>query len=120
MDTLNLLETSELGFKLHSANRFHAPMKTRSLNELRQTRDAVYTPPTSHDQSLRDRLEGRSYLVLDAEGLPEVTCDDVQCILDVRPTLSGEEVLAHFDGGATAMTLPDGGSIRVVPRRKRS
>ena len=77
-------------------------MKPRSLNELRQTRDAVYTPPTSHDQSLRDRLEGRSYLVLDAEGLPEVTCDDVQCILDVRPTLSGEEVLAHFDGGATA------------------
>ena len=120
MDTFNLLEASELGFKLQDANRFHAPMKTRSLNELRQTRDAVYTPPTSHDQRLRDRLEGRSYLVLDAEGLPEVTCDDVKCILDVRPTLSGEEVLAHFDGGATAMTLPDGGSIRVVPRRKRS
>ena len=95
-------------------------MKTRSLNELRQTRDAVYTPPTSHEQCLKQRLEGRSYLVLEAQGLPEVTCDDVQCILDVRPTLNGEAVLSHFDGGATAMTLPDGGSIRVVPRRKRN
>ena len=94
-------------------------MKSRSLNELRQTRDAVYTPPVSHDQRLRDRKEGRSYLVLDAEGLPEVTCDDVQCILDVRPGMKGEDVLSHFDGGAAAMDLPDGGSIRLVPRRKR-
>jgi len=95
-------------------------MKTRSLNELRQTRDAVYTPPTSHKQRLNQRLEGRSYLVLDAEGMPEVTCDDVQCILDVRPALKGEEILAHFEDGATAMDLPDGSSIRVVPRRKRN
>ena len=94
-------------------------MKSRTLNELRQTRDAVYTPPVSHDQRLRDRKEGHSYLVLDAEGLPEVTCDDVQCILDVRPGLKGEDVLSHFDAGAEAMELPDGGSIRLVPRRKR-
>jgi len=94
-------------------------MKSRSLNELRQTRDAVYTPPVSHDQRLRARKEGRSYLVLDAEGLPEVTCDDVQCILDVRPGLKGEDVLSHFDGGAETMDLPDGGSIRLVPRLKR-
>ena len=94
-------------------------MKSRTLNELRQTRDAVYTPPVSHDQRLRDRKEGRSYLVLDAEGLPEVTCDDVQCILDVRPGLNGEEVLSHFDGGADSMSLPDGGCIRLVPRMKR-
>jgi len=94
-------------------------MKSRTLNELRQTRDAVYTPPVSHDRRLRARKEGRSYLVLDAEGLPEVTCDDVQCILDVRPGLNGEEVLSHFDGGADSMSLPDGGCIRLVPRMKR-
>lgn len=93
-------------------------MKTRTLNELRQTRDAVYTPPVSHDQRLRARKEGQSYLVLDAKGNPEVTCDDVQCILNVRPGLKGEDVLAHFDSGAESMELPDGGSIRAVPRLK--
>ena len=50
-------------------------MKSRSLNELRQTRDAVYTPPVSHEQRLRARKEGLSYLVLDAEGSPEVPSD---------------------------------------------
>jgi len=38
----------------------------------------------------------------------------------VRPALKGEEILAHFEDGATAMDLPDGSSIRVVPRRKRN
>ena len=94
-------------------------MKSRTLNELRQTRDAVYTPPMSHEERLKERKEGRSYIVLDAEGLPEVTCDDVQCILDVRPGLNGKDVLSHFDAGAESMALPDGGSIRLVPRRKR-
>ena len=93
-------------------------MKNRTLNELRQTRDAVYTPPVSHDQRLLARKEGHSYLVLDADGNPEVTCDNVQCILNVRPSLKGEDILAHFDSGAESMALPDGGSIRAVPRLK--
>ena len=40
-------------------------MKSRSLNELRQTRGRLTA--RFHDQRLRDRKEGRSYLVLDAE-----------------------------------------------------
>ena len=34
------------------------------MNELRQTRDAVYNPPVSHDERMNERLVGDIYVCL--------------------------------------------------------
>jgi len=93
-------------------------IKPRSLNELRQSKDAVYTPPPSHEKRLDQRREASGYLVLDSEGLPLVSCDDVQCVIDARPELSRNAIESHFEESPSAFALKDGGSIQRVPRRK--
>ena len=39
-------------------------IKSRTMNELRQTRDAVYNLPASHDQRMNERLVGDIYVIL--------------------------------------------------------
>ena len=94
-------------------------MKNRSLNELRQTRDAVYVPPRSHAERMEERKQGQGYLILDAEGLPQVTCDDIACIVEARPMVSTAELEAHFAGGEACFELPGGEVVRAITRRKR-
>ena len=94
-------------------------MKNRSLNELRQTRDAVYVPPRSHDERMEERKLGQGFLILDAEGTPQVTCDDIQCIVEARPMVSKSELEAHFGAGEDAFELSSGEVIRSIKRRKR-
>ena len=94
-------------------------MKNRSLNELRQTRDAVYVPPRSYEERMEDRKVGKGYIILDAAGNPCVTCDDISCILEARPALNAEEVKAHFLQADEAFELPNGEVIRPISRRKR-
>ena len=67
------------------------------------------------DQRLRARREGQGYLVLDAEGNPEVTCDDVQCILNVRPGLKGEDILAHSTVARSPWCCPTAGRFALFP-----
>ena len=94
-------------------------MKNRSLNELRQTRDAVYVSPRSHDERMEERKLGKGFLILDAEGAPQVTCDDIQCIVEARPMVSKAELEAHFAGGESSFELPSGEVVRAITRRKR-
>jgi hypothetical protein len=94
-------------------------MKNRSLNELRQTRDTVYVPPRSHDERMEKRKMGQGYLILDAEGAPQVTCDDIACIVEARPMVNKTELEAHFAGGASSFELPSGEVVRAITRRKR-
>jgi len=95
-------------------------MKNRSLNELRQTRDAVYVQPRSYEERMEDRKVGMGYIILDAAGTPCVTCDDISCILEARPTLNAEEINAHFFNADEPLELPNGEVIRPISRRKRS
>jgi hypothetical protein len=94
-------------------------MKNRTLNELRQTRDAVYVAPRSYQERMDDRKVGLGYLIVDAEGAPCVTCDDIACIVEARPTLNAEELEAHFVKGEEAFVLPNGEVIRSITRVKR-
>lgn len=95
-------------------------MKTRTLNELRQTRDAVYVPPTSHAERMEQRKEDKGYLILDSEGTPLVSCDDIQCIVEARPMLNPAELKTHFAQSEKAFDLPGGEVIRTINRRKRT
>jgi len=93
--------------------------KSRTLNELRQTRDAVYTPPVSHDERMKERLVGDIYVILDAEGNPAVACDDVACLIQARPEWSADALEAHFETGEERYTAPNGEVVHHVRRRKR-
>lgn len=95
-------------------------MKSRTLNELRQTRDAVYVPPRSYQERMEDRKTGLGFLILDAQGSPTVSCDDIACIVEARPTLSTAELEAHFANGQEAFALPNGEVIQPISRVKRS
>ncbi len=94
-------------------------MKNRTLNELRQTRDAVYVAPRSYQERMEDRKVGLGYLIVDATGAPCVTCDDIACIVEARPTLKAEELEAHFIQGEASFDLPNGEVIRTITRVKR-
>jgi len=93
-------------------------MKNRTLNELRQTRDAVYAPPVSHMERMEQRNVAEGYLILSAEGTPQVTCDNIQCVVDARPMLNPSELKAHFAAGDGAFQLPGGEVIRTIKRLK--
>ena len=94
-------------------------IKSRTLNELRQTRDAVYTPPASHDERMKERLVGDIYVILDAAGNPAVACDDVACLIQARPEWSADALEAHFETGEERYTAPNGEVVHHVRRRKR-
>lgn len=94
-------------------------MKTRTLNELRQTRDSVYVPPRSHEARMEQRKQAQGYLILDTEGAPQVTCDDIQCIVEARPMVSPNELRAHFEQGGMAFELPSGEVVRRIARLKK-
>lgn len=94
-------------------------IKSRTLNELRQTRDAVYTPPASHDERMKERLVGDIYVILDADGNPAVACDDVACLIQARPGWSADALEAHFETGEERYTAPNGEVVHHVRRRKR-
>jgi len=94
-------------------------MKNRSLNELRQTRDAVYVAPLSYEERTDDCKVGLGYLIVDAKGAPCVSCDDIACVVDARPTLSFDELEAHFVKGEGAYFLPNGEVIRTISRMMR-
>ena len=46
-------------------------IKSRTTNELRQTRDAVYNPPVSHDERMNERLVGDIYVILAGKVCPQ-------------------------------------------------
>lgn len=94
-------------------------MKNRTLNELRQTRDSVYVAPASHEERMAERKLSKGYLILDAEGAPLVTCDDIQCIVEARPMVSPVELKAHFAEKNAAFELPNGEVIREINRRSK-
>ena len=93
-------------------------IKPRSLNELRQSKDAVYTAPSSHGERLDARRQAWGYVVLDAQGTPVVSCDNMSCVIDARPELSANDLENHFGSDPSAYVLEDGGSIQRVPRKK--
>ena len=93
-------------------------IKPRSLNELRQSKDAVYTAPTSHEERLDARRQAWGYVVLDAQGAPVVSCDNMSCVIGARPELSANDLENHFGVDPSAYVLADGGSIQRVLRRK--
>ena len=92
--------------------------KSRTLNELRQTRDAVYNPPVSHDERMNERLVGDIYVILDGEGLPAVACDDVQCLIQARPEWSEQAIESHFKASEEQYVAPNGEVVHHVRRRK--
>jgi len=94
-------------------------MKNRTLNELRQTRDSVYVPPRSYESRMEERKQATSYLILDAEGAPQVTCDDIQCIVEARPMVSSAELKAHFAEDNMSFELPSGEVVRKITRLKK-
>ena len=93
-------------------------IKSRTMNELRQTRDAVYTPPVSHDERMNERLVGDIYVILDGEGLPAVACDDVQCLIQARPEWSAQAIESHFKASQEQYVAPNGEVVHHVRRRK--
>jgi hypothetical protein len=94
-------------------------MKNRTLNELRQTRDAVYVPPRTYEERMEERKVSEGFLIMDAEGTPQVTCDDIACIVEARPMLNPSELKAHFEKGEKSFEIPGGEVIRTITRRKR-
>ena len=94
-------------------------IKSRTMNELRQTRDAVYNPPASHDQRMNERLVGDIYVILDSQGQPAVACDDVACLIQARPEWSSAAIESHFNTGEERYTAPNGEVVHHVRRRKR-
>ena len=94
-------------------------MKPRSLNELRQTRDAVYHPPASHQQRMDARRIGDIYVIMDDEGQPSVACDDVACLIEARPEWSEAELNEHFKKGEDVYTAPNGEEVHHVRRKKQ-
>lgn len=93
--------------------------KSRTLNELRQTRDTVYTAPASHEARMNERLVDDIYVILDAEGQPAVACDDVACLIQARPEWSADAIEGHFAGGEDKYVAPNGEVVHHVRRRKR-
>lgn len=92
--------------------------KTRTLNELRQSRDAVYTPPLSHQDSMTQRLVGDIYVIMNKEGNPAVACDDVECLIQARPEWSMQELTSHFDHHSEPFVAPNGEQVHQVRRKK--
>ena len=88
------------------------------MNELRQTRDAVYNPPVSHDERMNERLVGDIYVILDEEGQPAVACDDVACLIQARPEWSAQAIESHFDASQEQYVAPNGEVVHQVRRRK--
>ena len=93
--------------------------KTRTLNELRQTRDAVYTPPMSHQEKMAQRLVGDIYVIMDEDGNPAVACDDVACLIEARPEWSAQELTSHFDQHAEPFVAANGEKVHHVRRKKQ-
>jgi hypothetical protein len=92
--------------------------KTRTLNELRQSRDAVYTPPLSHQDSMTQRLVGDIYVIMNKEGNPAVACDEVECLIQARPEWSMQELTSHFDHHSEPFVAPNGEQVHQVRRKK--
>jgi hypothetical protein len=92
--------------------------KTRTLNQLRQSRDAVYTPPKSHQDSMTKRLVGDIYVIMDQEGNPAVACDDVECLIQARPEWSAQELNSHFDQHSEPFVASNGEKVHQVRRKK--
>ena len=92
--------------------------KARSMNELRQTRDAVYKAPVSHEERMNQRLVGDIYVILDADGNPAVACDDVACLIQARPEWSAESIESPFDASQEQYVAPNGEVVHHVRRRK--
>ena len=92
---------------------------TRPLNELRQTRDAGYNPPTSHQEKMAQRLVDDIYVIMDEEGNPAVACDDVACLIQARPAWSAEELTSHFDQHAEPLVAANGEKVHHVRRKKQ-
>ena len=88
------------------------------MNELRQTRDAVYKAPVSHEERMSQRLVGDIYVILDADGNPAVACDDVACLIQARPEWSAESIESHFHGSQEQYVAPNGEVVHQVRRRK--
>ena len=93
--------------------------KTRTLNELRQTRDVVYTPPMSHQEEMAQRLVGDIYVIMDEDGNPAVACDDVACLIQVRPEWSAQELANHFGQHAGPFMAENGEKVHHVRRKKQ-
>ena len=93
-------------------------IKSRTMNELRQTRDAVYNPPVSHDARMTERLVDDIYVILDGEGLPAVACDDVACLIQARPEWSAQDIESHFEASQDQYVAPNGEVVHHVRRRK--
>ena len=89
--------------------------KSRTLNELRQTRDAVYTLlfPTTNVTFVGD-----IYVILDSRvtrsGLRRRGLFD-----SARPKWSADALEAHFETGEERYTAPNGEVVHHVRRRKR-
>ena len=93
--------------------------KSRTLNELRQTRDTVYTAPASHEARMNERLVDDIYVILDAEGQPAVACDDVACLIQARPEWSAQELANHFGQHAGPFVAENGEKVHHVRRKKQ-
>ena len=93
-------------------------IKSRTMNELRQTRDAVYNPPVSHAERMNERLVGDIYVILDEEGHPAVACDDVACLVQARPEWSAQAIESHFNASEEQYIAPNGEVVHHVRRRK--
>lgn len=92
--------------------------KSRTMNKLRQTRDAVCNPPVSHGEGMNERLGGDIYVILDEEGLPAVACDDAQCLIQARPEWSAQAIESHFKASQEQYVAPNGEIVHHVRRRK--
>ena len=90
--------------------------KSRTLNELRQTRDAVCNPPVSRGEGMNERLVGDIYVILDEEGLPAVACDDAQCLIQAHPEWSEQAIESHFKASQEQYVAPKGEIVHHVRR----
>ena len=94
-------------------------IKSRTMNELRQNRDAVYNPPLSHDERMNERLVGDIYVIMDEDGNPAVACDDVACLIQARPEWSAQELANHFGQHAGPFVAENGEKVHHVRRKKQ-